>query len=451
MNKKPEFSNSPESTNPDDIRRKILSLAQDYFGALGSPVFVPGESSIPASGKVLDAGDLEYLVDSALDLWLTSGRFTEKFESLLAETVGVKHAMMTTSGSAANLLVFSALTSSSLPNRIEPGSEVLTVAAAFPTTVAPIIQNGCVPVFVDIDPSTYNVRSDLLEAAVNKETRAIILAHTLGNPFDLDRVHDIAKRHNLFLIEDCCDALGAAYRGHHVGSFGDAGTLSFYPAHQITTGEGGAVFTNQKQLARLIKSYRDWGRDCWCKPGEENTCQKRFDWQLGDLPSGYDHKYTYTHLGYNLKATDMQAAVGVGQIAKLDRFTRQRRANFDALKKAFKKEGLEEHFRLAEATEHSEPSWFGFPLAIRDTSPLRRTDVISYLEERKIGTRLLFAGNLIRQPAFENVNYRVVGELSETDKTMERSFWIGVWPGLEREQLLYMIETFVGMVRHLVT
>lgn len=450
MNKKPELGDSPESTGPDGVRRKILSLSQDYFGALGTPVFVPGESSIPASGKVLDASDLEYLVDSALDLWLTSGRFTEKFESLLAATVGVKHVMMTVSGSAANLLAFSALMSPKLSRRIEPGSEVLTVAAAFPTTVAPIIQNGCVPVFVDIDPATYNVRPDLLEAAVTKETRAIMLAHTLGNPFDLDQVHDIAKRHDLFLVEDCCDALGATYRGRHVGAFGDAATLSFYPAHQITTGEGGAVFTNQKPLARLIESYRDWGRDCWCPPGDENTCQKRFGWQLGDLPSGYDHKYTYTHLGYNLKATDMQAAIGVGQIAKLDRFVHQRRTNFDTLKKAFEKEGLEEHFRLAEATEHSQPSWFGFPLTIRDSSPLLRTDVISYLEERKIGTRLLFAGNLTRQPAFENVNYRIVGELPETDKAMERSFWIGVWPGLGREQLSYMIETFVGMVRHLV-
>jgi CDP-6-deoxy-D-xylo-4-hexulose-3-dehydrase len=450
VNKKPELSDSPETTSPDGIRRKILSLIQDYFGALGAPVFVPGESFIPVSGKVLDASDLEYLVDSSLDLWLTSGRFTEKFESLLAATIGVKRVMMTASGSAANLLAFSALMSPSLANRIKPGSEVLTVAAAFPTTVAPIIQNGCVPVFVDIDPATYNVRPDLLEAAVTKETRAIMLAHTLGNPFDLDQVRDIAKRHDLFLIEDCCDALGATYGGRHVGTFGDVATLSFYPAHQITTGEGGAVFTNQKRLARLIESYRDWGRDCWCKPGEENTCQKRFDWQLGDLPSGYDHKYTYTHLGYNLKATDMQAAVGVGQIAKLDRFVHQRRANFDTLKKAFKKEGLEEHFRLAGATEHSEPSWFGFPLALRDESPLQRTDVISYLEERKIGTRLLFAGNLTRQPAFENVNYRVAGELTETDKAMERSFWVGVWPGLGQEQLSYMIETFVGMVRHLV-
>jgi CDP-6-deoxy-D-xylo-4-hexulose-3-dehydrase len=449
VNKKPELSDLPETTSPDGIRKKILSLTQDYFGALGAPVFVPGESFIPASGKVLDASDLEYLVDSSLDLWLTSGRFTEKFESLLAATTGVKHVMMTASGSAANLLAFSALTSPSLANRIEPGSEVLTVAAAFPTTVAPIIQNGCVPVFVDIDPATYNVRPDLLEVAVTKETRAIMLAHTLGNPFDLDQVHDIAKRHDLFFVEDCCDALGATYGGRHVGTFGDLATLSFYPAHQITTGEGGAVFTNQKRLARLIESYRDWGRDCWCKPGEENTCQKRFDWHLGDLPAGYDHKYTYTHLGYNLKATDMQAAVGVGQIAKLDRFVRKRRTNFDILKQAFKKEGLEEHFHLAEATKHSEPSWFGFPLTLRDESPLQRTDVISYLEERKIGTRLLFAGNLTKQPALKNVNYRVAGELTETDKAMERSFWVGVWPGLEREQLSYMIETFVGMVRHL--
>jgi len=450
VNKKPEPSDSPEGASPDDIRRKILSLTQDYFEALEVPVFTPGKSLIPASGKVLDAGDLEYLVDSSLDLWLTSGRFTEKFESLLAATVDAKHVMMTASGSAANLLAFSALTSPGLPNRIESGSEVLTVAAAFPTTVAPIIQNGCVPVFVDIDPATYNARPDLLEAAVTKETRAIMLAHTMGNPFDLDQVHDIAKRHNLFLVEDCCDALGATYGGRHVGTFGDAATLSFYPAHQITTGEGGAVFANKKPLARLIESYRDWGRDCWCKPGEENTCQKRFDWQLGDLPSGYDHKYTYAHLGYNLKATDMQAAVGVGQIAKLDRFVHQRRTNFDTLRKAFEKEELEEHFRLAEATEHSEPSWFGFPLTIRDESPLQRIDVLSYLEERKIGTRLLFASNLTRQPAFENVNYRVAGELPETDRAMERSFWVGVWPGLEREQLSYMIETFVGMVRHLV-
>jgi CDP-6-deoxy-D-xylo-4-hexulose-3-dehydrase len=432
-------------------RAEIFDACRDYFSNRPSSVFVPGYTYIPVTGKVLDADDLVNLVDASLDLWLTAGRFAQVFETRLADYIGVKHASLTTSGSSANLLAFSALTSQKLhARRIEPGSEVITVAAGFPTTVAPIIQNRCVPVFVDVDVETADVDVARLADAISAKTRAIVLAHTLGNPFDLDAVTEIARAKNLYLIEDCCDALGATYRGKRVGGFGDVATLSFYPAHQITMGEGGAVLTNRVSRKKLIESFRDWGRDCWCLPGKDNTCERRFDWKLGDLPHGYDHKYTYSHVGYNLKVTDMQAAIGVSQLAKVDGFVARRRENFEAYSKIFVEEGFDEHFILPRATPHANPSWFGFLLTIRDGSPLRRHEVVQYLEGKQIGTRLLFAGNLTKQPAFRDVDYRVCGSLAATDKIMNDSFWIGVWPGIGAEHRAYVVETFRTMLRTLV-
>lgn len=433
----------------DSARREVLEAARRYFDAKAPARFVPGETYIPPSGKVLDADDLEHLVDAALDLWLTAGRFSERFEEALAQRIGVRHAHMTVSGSAANLLAFSALTSPRLRTRILAGSEVLTVAASFPTTVAPIVQNRCVPVFVDVDLDTHNVDVTRLAEAVSPKTRAIMIAHTMGNPFDLAAVTRLAEEHDLHLIEDCCDAFGATFEGQNVGTFGTVGTLSFYPAHHITTGEGGAVFTRRKAISKLIESFRDWGRDCWCKPGMENTCGKRFEWKQGDLPRGYDHKYIYPHLGYNLKATDMQAAVGLSQLGKLDRFIAARRANFNTLKSAFVEQGYDEHFHVVSPTPGAEPSWFGFLLTVRDESPLKRNAVINYLTERKIGTRLLFAGNIIRQPAFAGVEYRVSGPLDMTDKVMRDTFWIGVWPGLTKAHIEYIVEVFGDMIREL--
>jgi CDP-6-deoxy-D-xylo-4-hexulose-3-dehydrase len=439
----------PQVRPPRDLREQILLLGEDFFAEQQSGKrFVPGQTYIPCSGKVLDAQDLRHLLDASLDMWLTAGRYAGEFESALAAQFGLEHCRLTVSGSAANLLAFTALTSWKLhQRRIAPGSEVITVAAGFPTTVAPIIQNGCVPVFVDVDLATANVDVERLAAAVGPKTRAIMLAHTLGNPFNLDAVTAIAKQHNLYLIEDCCDALGTTYDGRHVGTFGDLATISFYPAHHITTGEGGAILTNRKSLATLVESYRDWGRDCWCPPGEANTCGKRFDWRVRGLPEGYDHKYTYAHIGYNMKATDMQAAVGVSQLRKVDQFIARRRDNFAQLTAAFRSNGIEEHFILPEPTPRSQPSWFGYLLTIRDGSPLKRRDVVEYLEAKKIGTRLLFGGNLTRQPAFREVDYRVAGELTNTDKLMNDAFWIGVWPGIGEAERDYMVATFVDMVR----
>jgi CDP-6-deoxy-D-xylo-4-hexulose-3-dehydrase len=432
-------------------RKEILNLCEAYFHSRQQSTFVAGETYIPASGKVLDADDLVHLVDASLDMWLTSGRYAVAFEERLATRMGVKHAHLTVSGSAANLLAFTALTSPKLNDRrILPGSEVLTVAAAFPTTVAPVVQNGCVPVFVDVDLETCNVNVDQLAAAVTPKTRAIVLAHTLGNPFDLEGVSAVAKQHGLYLIEDCCDAFGATFDGRGVGTWGDFATLSFYPAHHITMGEGGAVLTRSKSNSRLVESFRDWGRDCWCAPGKENTCGQRFAWQLGDLPFGYDHKYTYTHLGYNLKVTDMQAAIGVSQLAKVDTFIAKRRENFAALTEGFRAAGLEEHLILPQPTRKSCPSWFGYVLTIRDGSPLRRREVVSYLEEHKIGTRLLFGGNLVSQPAFSEVAHRVAAPLQNTDKVMNDTFWIGVWPGIGPPEREYMINVIKQMIRELV-
>ncbi|OSM02259.1 putative DegT/DnrJ/EryC1/StrS aminotransferase [Magnetofaba australis IT-1] len=402
---------------------------------------------MPASGKVVEGEDLAQLVDASLDLWLTAGRFDAEFSEKLAAFCGLKRARTTVSGSAANLLALTALTSTSLERPLQAGDEVLTVAAGFPTTVAPIIQNGCVPVFVDVDPHTHNVDVAKLAEAVTPKTRAIMLAHTLGNPFDLAAVSAIAKQHDLYLIEDCCDALGARFDDKPVGTFGDLATLSFYPAHHITTGEGGAVLSDSAQLIKLVESFRDWGRDCWCPPGRDNTCKKRFAQKLGDLPEGYDHKYTYAHLGYNLKMTDMQAAIGISQLAKAPRFIKARNANFDALTTAFKQAGLDEYFHLPQATPGSQPSWFGYLLTRRESAPFSREDLTTYLEQRRVGTRLLFAGNLVRQPAFAGVNYRVHGDLTNADRAMRDSFWIGVWPGIDEQRRAYMLETFVNFIR----
>jgi CDP-6-deoxy-D-xylo-4-hexulose-3-dehydrase len=389
---------------------------------------------------------MQLLVDSGLDFWLTTGPFAAKFETAFARYFGLRHAILTNSGSSANLLALACLTSPTLGQRaLQPGDEIITVAAGFPTTVNPIFQSNLTPVFVDVTIPTYNVDVDQLSAAIGPRTRGIILAHTLGNPFDLDAVVALAKKHDLWLIEDCCDAVGATYCGKMVGTFGDLATTSFYPAHHITMGEGGCVLTNTTPLKRLVESFRDWGRDCWCDTGQDNTCGKRFDWQLGGLPEGYDHKYIYSHIGYNLKATDMQAAVGLAQLEKLDAFIEARQMNFQCLYEGLY--DLQEFFILPEALPESQPSWFGFPLAVRTGAPFSRRDLLQYLDKRKIGTRLLFGGNLTRQPAYRSTSYRVVGELRNTDFVMSQVFWIGVYPGLTEEMLAYGIETIHKFVK----
>lgn len=431
-----------------DLRQQILSLVTQYAeSALVPAPFVPGQSPVPPSGKVLGAPELVNMVDASLDAWLTTGRFNEAFEQRLAAYIGVKFALTTNSGSSANLLAFSALTSPKLGERaLRPGDEVISVAAGFPTTVNPILQHGCVPVFVDVDIPSYNIDVAQLEAAISNKTRAIMLAHTLGNPYNLGEVTRIAKQHNLWLIEDCCDALGSTYQGRHVGTFGDIGTLSFYPAHHITMGEGGAVFTNDPTLRQIIESFRDWGRDCYCAPGCDNTCGNRFGWQLGALPMGYDHKYTYSHLGFNLKISDMQAACALAQMDRLPGFIKMRRENFGYLKQRL--QGLEPYLILPEATPGSDPSWFGFPLTLREEASVSRVHLLQYLDQYRIGTRLLFAGNLTRQPYFQGRQYRVQGELKNTDTIMNNTFWIGVYPGLDQERLEYVadrLETFFGL------
>ncbi|MGO9936395.1 MAG: lipopolysaccharide biosynthesis protein RfbH [Terracidiphilus sp.] len=423
------------------LRNQISELVAEYH-ALSSEkaAFVPGQTPVPVSGRVFGAEELQHLVDASLDFWLTTGRYAEQFEREFAQFVGVRDVRLVNSGSSANLVAVSALTSPALGERqLKPGDEVITVAAGFPTTVNPIFQNRLVPVFVDVVLPTYDIDMRQLEAAFSPRTRAIVLAHTLGNPFDLDAVVHFAKRHNLWLIEDCCDSLGSTYKGRAVGTFGDMATVSFYPAHHITMGEGGCVMTQQPALTKLIESFRDWGRDCWCDPGCENTCGKRFDWQLGSLPHGYDHKYTYSHIGYNLKLTDMQAAIGVAQLRKLPAFIERRRQNFRLL--AQRLTGLEHVYMLPQPTPDSDPSWFGFPVAVRPESGLTRTMVTSELERRKIGTRLLFGGNLIRQPAYKDAEYRVVGDLKNTDFVMNNVFWVGLYPGLTEEMIDYIAQS----------
>jgi CDP-6-deoxy-D-xylo-4-hexulose-3-dehydrase len=426
------------------LRKQILDLTAEYFAeAFPAKEFKAGLSSVPVSGKVIDAADIGAVVDSALDSWFTTGHFAEDFERKLARFVGVRCASLVNSGSSANLLAISALTSPKLGDRrLKPGDEVITVAAGFPTTVNPIIQNRLVPVFVDVTLPTYEIDVTQLEAARGERTRAVMIAHTLGNVFDLDAVSAFARKHGLWLIEDCCDALGSTWKGRHVGTFGDIATVSFYPAHHITMGEGGAVLTDKPNLQVLIESFRDWGRDCWCHTGKDNTCGKRFDWQLGSLPCGYDHKYTYSHIGYNLKATDMQAALGASQIEKLPHFIERRRANFRYLHAALK--ALDEFLILPEATPGSDPSWFGFPIGVRQNAPFTRQQLIAALEAKKIGTRLMFAGNLLRQPVYQDSEYRVLGELPNTDFVMNNVFWIGVYPGLTTEMLDYVAETILS-------
>lgn len=428
------------SETQDKKRKEILASVRDFAaGALEKPVFVPGETPVPVSGKVLDPNDFAALVDASLDGWLTAGRFHKDFERGLAKYVGARSALFVNSGSSANLVALSGLTSPKLGKRaLKPGDEVISVAAGFPTTVNPIIQNGLRPVLVDVELGTYDAISEMLREAVSSKTRAIMMAHTLGNPFDLDTVQELCDKHGLWLIEDSCDSLGSTYDGKKTGSFGDTATASFYPAHHITTGEGGAVFVKSPLVRKQVESFRDWGRDCYCETGHDDTCHKRFQWQLGDLPLGYDHKYIYSHIGYNLKATDMQAALGLSQLQKLDLYSNARRANFKYLYDQISKiEGL----IMPVATPKSDPSWFGFPLTIDPEHPANREELLRFLDSRKIGTRLLFAGNLTKQPAYRNVDFKIVGNLTNTDIVMDRTFWVGTYPGLTEPMLDFIAES----------
>jgi len=448
-------------TRQAQIREDIAKLVQEYAELQYAHThFTPGETTIPPSGKLLDGAELTNMVNASLDGWLTTGRFNTSFEEKLAHFLGVRHALTTNSGSSANLLALASLTSPKLKERaLKPGDEVISVAAGFPTTVNPLLQYGLVPVFVDVTIPTYNIDPDKIEAAISNKTRAIMLAHTLGNPFDIDRILQIARKYDLWIIEDTCDALGTRYTPQNtyatdhprqpdieagvarmVGTFGDIATLSFYPAHHITMGEGGAVYTHSTKLKTLIESFRDWGRDCFCAPGQDNTCQRRFCWKLGDLPEGYDHKYIYSHAGYNLKITDMQAACGLAQLDKIDQFVTTRKHNFTYLKDGL--QDLQEFLILPEATAHSDPAWFGFPITLRENTPLQRVELLRKLDERKIGTRLLFAGNLTCQPYMKDKTFRISGTLKQTDRIMNHTFWIGVQPALEQSALDYVIQSF---------
>ena len=428
-------------------RDKILDLVKDHYREVFQQKdFVPGETAIPVSGKVFDDDEILHLVDASLDFWLTTGRYAARLERELAKFVGVRHSFLVNSGSSANLVALSALTSHKMRDKqLRPGDEVITVAAGFPTTVNPIIQNRLTPVFVDVQLKTYNIDVGMLDEAISSRTRAIMIAHTLGNPFDVNAVTSFAKKNNLLLIEDNCDALGSTYNGKPTGSFGDVSTCSFYPAHHITTGEGGAVFANDPSLKPLIESFREWGRDCWCEPGEDNTCGKRFDWQMGELPHGYDHKYIYDHIGYNLKMTDMQAAIGVAQIEKLAEFIRIRKRNWKILKDGL--ETLKDYFILPEPTVNSDPSWFGFPVSVRSEAPFDRKQFIDFLEGRKIATRLLFGGNIARQPAYLEVPFRIVGDLSNSDFVMENTLWLGVYPRLTKSMMIYVVESIHEFIK----
>ncbi len=429
-----------QNTQLDTLRQEIANLVSQYATiALQAPSFVAGESSIPPSGKLIDGAELQSMVDAALDGWLTTGRFNAQFEQRLAAFLGIEHLLTVNSGSSANLVAFNTLTSPRLGKRaIQPGDEVISVAAGFPTTVNPILQFGAVPVFVDVELPTCNIDTRQIEAAITPKTRAIMLAHTLGNPYDLASITALCRKYGLWLIEDCCDALGSTYAGKPVGTFGDIATLSFYPAHHITMGEGGAVFTNDPELKLIAESFRDWGRDCYCAPGRDNTCGKRFCQQHGELPFGYDHKYVYSHLGYNLKITDMQAACGLAQLAKLPDFIARRKANFAFLKERLS--AFEDYLLLPEATPNGDPAWFGFPITLKDAANASRVDLLRYLDQYKIGTRLLFAGNITRQPYMRGRNYRIHGQLENTDKIMRDTFWIGVQPALSEKALSFVVD-----------
>jgi CDP-6-deoxy-D-xylo-4-hexulose-3-dehydrase len=424
-----------DNSKLSDLRNQIASLVEAFASeAMAEKPFQPGITPVPPSGKLIGSPEMKLMVEAALDGWLTAGRFNAAFEQRLANFLGVKHVITVNSGSSANLVAFSALTSPALgPRAIQPGDEVITVAAAFPTTVNPIILAGAVPVFVDVELGTYNISVERLDAAVTSKTKAVMLAHTLGNPFNLNAITTLCRKYGLWLVEDCCDALGSTYDGRKVGTFGDIGTLSFYPAHHITMGEGGAVFTNSPELKRIAESIRDWGRDCYCAPGKDNTCGRRFGWQLGTLPEGYDHKYTYSHLGYNLKITDMQAACALAQMDRLPSFIQARKDNFNFLKGRLT--SCEEYLILPEATPNSDPSWFGFPVTLREDAPVTRRDFVEYLDQHKIGTRLLFSGNLVRQPYMQGRTFRLAEELRNTDVVMKNTFWIGLHPSLTIEQL----------------
>jgi CDP-4-dehydro-6-deoxyglucose reductase, E1 len=428
------------SERANHLRRQILDLVGEYYDAAFPAVeFVPGESSVPVSGRVFDHAEIQHLVDASLDFWLTTGRFAAEFERTFARFFGIRSALLVNSGSSANLVALSCLTSPKLgERRLQPGDEVITAAAGFPTTVNPILQNNLVPVFIDEEIPTYNIDVLQLEEARSSRTRAIMVAHTLGNPFNATAVEAFAAKHNLWLIEDCCDAVGARFDGRNVGTFGDLATTSFYPAHHITMGEGGCVLTDKPLLKTLAESFRDWGRDCWCAPGKDNTCGKRFGWQIGELPCGYDHKYTYSHVGYNLKLTDMQAAVGVAQLAKLPGFIATRRRNFQSLRIGLK--DMEDVLMLPEATPGSEPSWFGFPIAVRPDAPFTRNQLVQFLEGRRISTRLLFAGNLARQPAYKDRLFRSIGALENADFIMNHVLWVGVFPGIDDSRIHYIVD-----------
>lgn len=420
------------------MRDVIIKKSRQYFSeVLSQKKIIPGQDYIPPSGKVMDEDDMEYLIDASLDMWLTAGRYHKQFEKEFASFMDQDFCLLVNSGSSANLVAFATLTSPQLGDKqIKAGDEVITVAAGFPTTVNPIVQHGCIPVFVDIELGTYEMDVSMLEAARSEKTKAIMVAHTLGNVFNVKAVKEFCDKYNLWLIEDCCDASGARFDGKMVGTFGDIATVSFYPAHHMTMGEGGAVLMKSRKLKKIAESFRDWGRDCWCPPGTDNTCHKRFDWQLGELPKGYDHKYIYSHVGYNLKVTDMQAAVGLSQLKKLNRFIKKRNDNFNYLKA--KIGDLEDVLILPQATEGSEPSWFGFMISVKENSKVSKQELVEYLETNKIGTRQLFAGNLIRQPLYQNINYRIIGDLKNTDYAMANTFWVGIWPGLDTEHLDYI-------------
>jgi CDP-6-deoxy-D-xylo-4-hexulose-3-dehydrase len=432
--------------NEKELRTEIFESIKKLYAQKSQEIFLPGISHVNYAGRVYDEKELISLVDASLDFWLTTGRYAGQFEKDLADLLGVKYCLLTNSGSSANLLAISSLTSPKLGDRkLKPGDEVITTACGFPSTLNPIIQNNLVPVFIDVELGTYNIQPEQIEVAISEKTKAIVIPHTLGNPADLDQIMKIVKKFNLWFIEDNCDALGSKYRDKFTGAFGHISTCSFYPAHHITMGEGGAVLTSDPLLKNIIASFRDWGRDCWCEPGCDNTCKKRFEWQLGDLPFGYDHKYIYSHIGYNLKATEMQAAIGVEQLKKLSRFVKIRKDNFNMLYQGLKV--YEPYFILPYRIQHAEPSWFGFPILVRENAPFSRVDIVRFLEENQIATRMLFGGNLIKQPAYSDLKCRIIGTFENTDIVMNRLFWIGVYPGLTEEMIQYMIDMFGTFIR----